>query len=461
VLRLVRLLVPLGAFVVEGPAAALGAALFQEAGLWLAARVSEACQRRWTRGLFLAAWCLRAVVAIPLHYVNKLENGNGALFQDDYTNDLVADWLVRIARGEGLSIFPGHQHLLDSTYTYLLMVLYAIFGHTPLLPKLLNASVGALCGVLIFDVARRAFRPPVAMLAAFGATVMPSLVLWSIVTLKESLVLLLALLGLWAIQQLLEQSEAHKRASMLVLLVVVMVVSLDLRSTTSLILLMLLPLVLLRRVPAWRLALAALALTVVVGGGLAIARGQQSGRPIEGVAEDIVLQIRHRRAQEAAQARSIIRPQLDVISPEGRTGLPEAEAASDATPFTFAGDVLDPLGYALLAPAPWQAHSLTELAASGEMLVWYVLLGASFFAWRTGPRERTFVLCLVGFGVANWLVLAASEGNLGNLLRHRLLLAPSLLILGAAGLDWLWLRAGRPWPARLPALRLQKAGVES
>jgi hypothetical protein len=40
-------------------------------------------------------------------------------------------------------------------------------------------------------------------------------------------------------------------------------------------------------------------------------------------------------------------------------------------------------------------------------------------------------------------VLAASEGNLGNLLRHRVMLAPTLLILGGAGLHWLWLRTGR------------------
>ncbi|MBV9578586.1 MAG: hypothetical protein JO057_08365, partial [Chloroflexi bacterium] len=40
--------------------------------------------------------------------------------------------------------------------------------------------------------------------------------------------------------------------------------------------------------------------------------------------------------------------------------------------------------------------------------------------------------------VANWLILAAVEGNVGNLLRHRMMLDPVLLILGAAGLEWLW-----------------------
>jgi hypothetical protein len=167
--------------------------------------------------------------------------------------------------------------------------------------------------------------------------------------------------------------------------------------------------------------------------------------------EDVALQIRHRRAQEAAGASSQLRPETDVLDATGST-LPAAEAASDAEPFSFQTDIIDPLGYALFAPAPWQAESPTELAASAEMPVWYVLLAASFLAWRAALRQRLFVVCLVAYGVANWLILAAVEGNLGNLLRHRLMLDPTLLILGAAGLDWLWRR-------RRGRLAVQKADL--
>jgi len=131
-----------------------------------------------------------------------------------------------------------------------------------------------------------------------------------------------------------------------------------------------------------------------------------------------------------------------VVSATG-SALPAAESASDAAPFSVVGDILNPLGYALLAPAPWQAQSLTELGASVEMPVWYALLCASFFAWRAAPRQPLFVVCLAVFGIANWLMLAAVEGNLGNLLRHRLVLDVALLILGAAGLQWLWARCGQ------------------
>src|SRR5438477_7070851 len=126
--RLIRVVAPLGAVIIEGWPALLVALIVQEGGLWLTKRLVEPCQATLARRLFLAAYALRMAVALPTHYVAKLGDGNGALFQDDYTNDLVGEWLVRIASGDGMSIFAGHQHLLDGVYPYLLMAMYALFG---------------------------------------------------------------------------------------------------------------------------------------------------------------------------------------------------------------------------------------------------------------------------------------------------------------------------------------------
>lgn len=444
---LVRLIAPLGALWIEGPSAAVGTILIQEAGLWLARRLGGQTGAR----LFLAAYVLRIVLIYPSHVVARLGNGNGALFQDDYTYDLVGEWLARIARGDGLTIFAGHQYLLYGVYDYLLMAMYVVFGHTPLLPKVLNGALAALCAVLLMEIARTAFRPSVAVLAGIAATLLPTMVIWSIVTLKEIPVLFVALLGLRALQVLVEVPlRSRAAADALVILAAAVAVSFDLRSSTAAILIGLLLLILLVRAPLalrrWQLGVSALALLVILVGGLFAFRGYASARPPAGVLEDVVLQIRHRRAQEAAAARSQIRSQADVFTAEGGE-IVAAEAASDATPFSLVGDVIEPLGYALLAPAPWQVHSLRDLAATGEMLIWYPLLGLGLLAWRAGPRpgrgQRLFLVCLVLYGLANWLVLAASEGNLGNLARHRLMLTPTLLVLSSAGLVWLWPRLGR------------------
>lgn len=454
--RAIRIVAPLGALIVEGWPALVGAVLVQEGGLWVAGRLGGPCARGVTTRLFLVAYGVRVAITLPTHYLAKVGDGNGALFADDYTNDLVGEWLVRIARGDGISIFPGHQHLLDGIYPYLLAAIHAIFGFTPLLPKLLNGSLAALCAVLVFEIARRIFRTPAAIVAALGAALLPTLVIWSVATLKESLVLLVALLGLRTLQFVTTAPKGHRRMiDALVALLAVLVLLLDLRSTTAAILLVLLIIVFVTRSNyrpnPWQLALTTVALVVLLGSGVWFTRARTSNRPVAGVVEDVVLQIRHRRAQEAAGASSQLRPEGDTLSATG-SEIPTMEAASDAAPFSITDDVVAPLGYALLAPAPWQARSATELAASAEMPVWYLLLAASCLAWRatlpdTRRQQRLFFICLLVYGIVNWLVLAVSEGNLGNLLRHRLMLDPVLLILGGAGLDWLWGRMVRP-PSR-------------
>jgi 4-amino-4-deoxy-L-arabinose transferase-like glycosyltransferase len=447
----VRVLVPLGALIVEGWAAAIGALAVQEAGLWIARRIGGKCQETTASRVFIAAYAIRAVFILPTHYVNKLSNGNGALFQDDYTSDLVGEWLVRIAHGDGISIFPGHHYLLESIYPYLVMGLYSVLGFTPLVPKLLSGVIGALTAVLMFELGRRTFGRRVGLMAAAGAAVIPSLVVFSSVTFKEPLVLFVAVLGLWALQHIIvAPANSPRLPDLLLLMLGIVVLSLDLRSTLSLIFVGLVMVMLLARSRirphAWQLGLASLVLVVLAGSGLSLARSRISDRPLSGVVEDVVLQIRHRRAQEAASARSQIRPELDSVSATG-SALPQAEAASDAEPFSFVGDIVDPLAFAALAPAPWQARSTLELGASAEMVfVWYPLLVASVFARPNGRHTRLFIACLLAYAVANWLVLAASEGNLGNLVRHRMMLAPVLLVLGCAGLESAWQRAGRPFP---------------
>ena len=454
----VRAICPVGAFLIEGWPALIGAVLVQEGGLWLTRRIARACHRRLCTNLFVLAYVLRTAILLPTHYVAKSGDGSGALFRDDYTNDLVAQWLVRIAHGEGATaIFPGHQYLLDSVYTYLLMAIYAIFGYAPILPKLLNISLGALCAVFTFEISRKLFSQRAAILAALGSALLPSLIVWSVATLKETLVLLTCLVALWLLQILCEAKRGDRSfVNAAVGLFGVGILLLDLRDASAFIVVGLVAVVTIGRLHLrlrpWQMALAGGMIAALVVGGLLVMRARTNDRPWSASLEDVALQIRHRRAQEAAGASSQLRV-ADLVASDTVPDRPGAEVNSDTTPFSFVADVIDPLGYALLAPTPMQAQSALELAASGEMLVWDILLVASIFAWWAGPRNRLFFVCLVAYGVANWLVLAAVEGNVGNLLRHRLMLDPVLLVLGMAGLECLWLTGRGSAAARRASLQ--------
>lgn len=457
----IRVAAPIGALVVEGWPALIGALIVQELGLWAAGRLSAPCRTAFGRSLFLAAYGLRVAIVLPTHYLHKLANGSGALYRDDYTNDLVGDWLVRIAHGDvPTAIFAGHQYLLSSVYSYLLMGTYAVFGYTPILPKLLNVSLAGLCAVLTFEIARRSFSQRVAIVCAIGMAVLPSFIVWSIATLKETLVLFVSLASLRCLQFLSTARRRDRRVwDALIVLAGLTVLLLDLRSSSAFVMVGLLALLVIGRsrvrLRAWQTGLAAFLVAGVLLGGLVFVRERTSNRPLSATFEDLALQIRHRRAQEAAGANSQIRSDSDAPSLDDSPLPSLAEAASDAAPFAFSTDVVDPLGYALLAPTPWQAQSNQELAASAEMLLWDLLLIGSLFGWRHAPRVKLFTIVLYAYLSANWLILAAVEGNVGNLLRHRLMLDPILLMLGVSGWSWLLPRIARGkfgWPRALALL---------
>jgi hypothetical protein len=441
----VRVLIPLAAFWLEGWPALIGAVVVQEGGRWVARRLATA--PAVGAGLFLGAFALRALVAIPLHaYEKALGNGSGALFQDDATYDLVGAWLVRIGHGDGIAIFPGHKHLLDSLYPYVLAGIYAVLGYAPLVPKLLNAGIAALTAVLIMELAWRAFKPSIGIAAGIGFALLPSLVLYSSVTLKEPLLLLGVVIALRAIQEL---GAAPLRSSTFANAVVALALGLllvdDLRAPLVLLVGGLACVTLVRRgrqrVRPVQLAFVGLALVAVAAGILVTARVRSPESALAQAThlDYVMQQLQHRRAWEAFAARSQLAATVDPLAPD--RGQIASDSTSDSDTWTVA-DVLTPLGFALLSPAPWQVHSWRDLAASAEMLVWYVLLAASFLSPRVPPRQPWLVLCLALYGVVTWVALAASEGNLGNLLRHRMMLTPTLLVLGAAGL--VWLRERRP-----------------
>ena len=445
--RAIRLLGPLAALVLEGWPALIGALAVQETGLWVAGRIGGRCQEHDSRlapRLFLAAYAARVAITLPTHYILKMRDGVGGLpgFQDDYSYSLVGESLVEIARGEPLAIFPGHQHVLDGVYPYILMGLYWVFGYTPLVPKLVNSGLGALSAVLVFDITRRTFSGRAAMLAGIGAALLPSLVIWSLGIFKESLLLFVTLVGLRLIQfACTNRGPTSRSRDALVLFFAVLMLLLDLRYIVAVIMVGLLVIALTtnarRRFSAHLsvLLVSALLGAILIVCAVFIAHTGIGSRPASTILGDTALEIRHRRAQEAAGANTAIRQNSEVQSPTG-SELPAAEAASDNSPFSIESDIVEPFGFAILAPTPWQVRSLPELGLAAEMLVWYLLLAGTGVLWFRRPeRHQLFIVCLILYAAANYVVLAAAEGNLANLVRHRLVVYPALLILGSAGVE--------------------------
>jgi hypothetical protein len=105
------------------------------------------------------------------------------------------------------------------------------------------------------------------------------------------------------------------------------------------------------------------------------------------------------------------------------------------------------LTYTLLAPFPWTARTISDLATIPEVLLWYVCLVLALIGLVRLLRARdlryahgTAAVC----GLA--IVFALIQSNVGTLLRSRdMLILPSLVLTGV-GCDYVFQR----WRHLLP-----------
>jgi hypothetical protein len=95
--------------------------------------------------------------------------------------------------------------------------------------------------------------------------------------------------------------------------------------------------------------------------------------------------------------------------------------------------------FVLLGPTPWEARSGNARAVIPDMLAWYAMLAAAVVGLAAAARSRWRDLVVpLGFA-AGWIVaLALTEGNTGNIYRHRSMFMPFIFLLSSAGLVWLW-----------------------
>jgi len=102
-----------------------------------------------------------------------------------------------------------------------------------------------------------------------------------------------------------------------------------------------------------------------------------------------------------------------------------------------------PIGasFLLFAPFPWDIQSTLQATAMGETLLWYPLFLLSILGFRISFRDR-LPAALVPVSVL--LVVVSSyalvEGNFGTAYRHRAQIMPLFFIFSGIGLSWIKIR---------------------
>lgn len=314
-----------------------------------------------------------------------------------------------------------------NSYVSFLTVAQVAFGPAPYGVRLMNSAIFIAGALLLYRVTRDTLGPAPALIGLTALLFYPTLFVWSISLLKESLYFTGSALILWAAVVVIRADKWRARMyGVLAALAGAMVIR-DLRSGA-----------------VW---LAALGLTV----GLAIRAATLSRRLAAAAAMAVVLALASLSIAQPVQGTVIRALESTAKTHTGHVFTvghayklldagyyfnPQTPAASTLT--LDAGQsaryVLRAVVSFLIVPAPWQLVSLRELAFLPEQLLWYAVLALLPIGVAAGWRRDPLITCLLlGYALPTAAVLALTNGNVGTLLRLRGLVTPYFVWLSAVG----------------------------
>ncbi len=387
----------------------------------------------WDRaGKFLMALVLYALaVRLVLFGVLRATVGTYLFAPDQLTYEIVGMEVL----GSWTQGLPLPRHAsggLQAGYYLFNGFVFGLFGEARAAPAMFNVFMGAWTPVVVYATVVRVVRRNhgVARLAALFVAFFPSLVLWSVLNVREAPTILAIALVVYGATRVQEHLDLWGVATLLLGSVVLaasreyLMVLVCGASATGL-------LVGRGRAPA---------LSVLSGIGMLFLLTvvlQTSGVGGTLVNEPSLERIQALRADLAIGAASAYGQEYDVSTTGG------------ALAFL-------PVGFAhfLFAPFPWAITSVLQVVTLPETLLWYGLfpfvVRGVYLGLRYDPRSLSVLLSVLFVVVLGYSLV---EGNVGTAFRHRAQLLPLLFIFVAVGLrDTYGLLKERSLPERPVAL---------
>ena len=413
----------------------------------------QGTERGFLSVLLLAAFAIRAGVALVLHpllVTNVRREGGrfdtfvGFMFEDDRAFDVVSWALARLWSGQIPNTASSQDYLINN-YTLLMGGVYYLLGRDVMGPKLLNCVFGALAAVAAYALAKELGGKRAGIFAAVLTAFFPSLILWSALNLKDTLVvLLIAVTTLGGLKFAKRPSIAW---AIVTILAFAALENIRLYVFFALGWLLWMSFFIANRAP-WRQRLA-------VGVPFAVA---------------LLSVVYITNQSQQLGLRYLSDKRFEALASSREFGAREAESGIELeqVPRTEGGYSIQlrtaptVLPYVLWGPFPWKAEGSRQAAAVPETLAWYGIQALALAGMLAYRRERWRDLFLpVAFCGGLVFIFSLIEGNVGTIYRHRaMLLVPAFAV---AGLGYVWLldrramRREHPMPARaesVPEMRM-------
>jgi len=395
-----------------GPGALVMCAVVSAPTIFILARTED--ERTFLMRLFIVGLLVRIVLASVI-YMGHMEEFFGG---DANTYDIYGQSLLQGIYGDRYHMEKYQAFIASGAgawgMLYMVAGIYEVVGRNLLAVQLVNASIGAATGVVVYYTAKSLFNNlRVAKLAALLVTFFPSLILWSSQALKDGLIILALAISILATLRLMEKITVGY----------VIVITVSLLTLLSL------------RFYIFYMMTAAVAGSFVLGMKTLSAQGfiqrflavtaiglaftwfgvlQYAGNQFDRFAN--LQQIQLSRMDQAA-AGSGFGKDVDIQTTEGALSV-------------------IPLGivYLLFAPFPWQFSTLRQSITLPEMLVWWVAFPMLVLGmWYSIKHRLRQVAPIVIFTTMLTLAYSLFQGNVGTAYRQRSQLLVFYFIFVAVG----------------------------
>jgi hypothetical protein len=377
-------------------------------GLYLAALRVAPEERAWLVRILLLAMVVRLLLATAFALFPDIR-----FFHEDADGyEIIGMQLAAGWSGHGPPI-RLEEGLPNLGQFYLCGGLYYVFGLFRAIPSYFNSVLGAFTVLVVYRLTRTSFHVAVARRAALLVALMPSIVMWNALALKDTEVTLLVVIALSSCVALKRRFTAS--AMLGILLPVIGLQPLRFYMVYFVVLAVVGSLFLERGAKA----LSGASKSLVIGGGLIlllVAVGL-SGRAQEGTQFFDLERVNAYRQGMASTANSAFSADVDISTP-GR-----------AIAFL-------PIGLAVLlfGPFPWQMTSLRPILAAPETILWWAMVPAAIRGLRYAAKRRfadTSPIFLFAFTLAPAYALV--QGNVGAAFRQRAQIFVLLFMFVAVG----------------------------
>ena len=337
-------------------------------------------------------------------------------------------WSTRFAPDEATYASTGRQMALYWTgdlllkpwrfstnqplgYFYVNAALFYLFGDSQMPVKVLNAFIGAFSARYIFLIGFDLFGRAVAHRSALLCEFFPSLVLWSVLNIRDVWVVFLILFISW---KSIEVVRGYSPGALVSVVLAALVLT-------------------------WFRDYLFYVVAIPPVVAFLIGRRSHLGRNFVlafAAGLGLLLLVQHAKAGATAVDRMSLEALSRVRQDLATGGSTLGENVDISTPGRALAYLPTGLAYFLFSPFPWQITSTLKLFALPEMLLIYGLTPAMIrgirYTIRTRFREALQILLVTSLLTVSY---ALGEGNVGTLYRHRAQAISIYLMFAAAGIE--------------------------